>query len=87
MLFFLLIYTNDIFIDNFTTPYWLLELGFSYYLTYNVSTFSNFVPYTGREIIIVGNGSNLPIQSVRSSSVLVVNNVLDLCQILHTPKV
>lgn len=84
---FLLIYTNDIFIDNSTTSYWLLESGSSYHLTYNVSTFSNFVPYTGREIIIVGNGSNLPIQSVRSSSVLVVNNVLDLCQILHTPKV
>lgn len=72
---------------KFTQHQWLLESSATQHLTGSTSSMQFVEPYTGTEVVIVGNGTNLPVKHCGSSVVCVNGAPLSLQHILHTPQV
>lgn len=66
---------------------WYPDSGATNHITPDMSTLTTTSPYTGTSTVSMGNGDNVPIASVGSSTLLVGSRLLHLRSVLHVPTV
>lgn len=64
---------------------WLLDSGATHHLIRDVSKGGDFVPFTCREQVTVGNGSKLSIYNMGTNIIDFCGQELMLKNILHSP--
>ena len=64
---------------------WLTDSGASDHITANASTLNTQTPYQGTEQVTVGNGQNLPIQSIGNTHLHTQYHKFQLKNVLHIP--
>lgn len=53
---------------NATNSRWLMDVGVSHYITYDLSNLSNHSEYDGADEVILGDGSGLKVTHIGSST-------------------
>jgi transposase InsO family protein len=71
--------------QNFET--WLTDSGASDHITANASNLNTQAPYHGSEQVTVGNGQNLPIQSIGNTQLHTQYHKFQLKNVLHIPRI
>jgi hypothetical protein len=66
---------------------WLTDSGASDHITANASTLNSQTPYQGTEQVTVGNGQNLPIQSIGNTHLHTPYHKFQLKNVLHIPRI
>ncbi|KAJ0020390.1 hypothetical protein Pint_31434 [Pistacia integerrima] len=55
------------------TPTWLLDSGASHHVTSDLSNLSIHAPYVDSDVIMIGDGTSLPIMHIGSTSLRTSN--------------
>uniref|UniRef100_A0A2N9GHZ2 Integrase catalytic domain-containing protein n=1 Tax=Fagus sylvatica TaxID=28930 RepID=A0A2N9GHZ2_FAGSY len=66
---------------------WLTDSGASDHITATANNLNPQVPYQGIEQVSVGNGQNLPIQSIGNSQLHTISHKFQLKNVLHVPRI
>ena len=77
---------------NFSSPSpssnasWLLDNGASHHVTADLNNLSLHTPYSGQDDVMLGNGTNLPINHIGSVSLTTSTSSFQLQDVLCVPK-
>jgi hypothetical protein len=69
------------------TETWLTDSGASDHITASANNLSPQVPYQGQEQVSVGNGQNLPIQTIGNTQLHTKFHKFQLRNVLHVPRI
>jgi gag-polypeptide of LTR copia-type len=64
---------------------WVLDSGATNHVTSDLNNLSTFYNYDGTDTLQIGDGTGLPIANIGSSSLLLSNHSVLLCDVLHVP--
>ena len=66
---------------------WILDFGASHHITPDLDQLHLSQPYHGRDQLVVGDGSALPISHIGTSKYTTPSHTLHLSNILHVPNI
>ncbi|KAM1422622.1 hypothetical protein ACFX2I_004733 [Malus domestica] len=75
-----------------TTPFvpqdaWIVDSGASHHMTADVNSLTHVTPFEGSDKITIGNGTDLSIQNIGSTTLQTNNHSLILNKVLHVPHI
>ncbi|TQD75128.1 hypothetical protein C1H46_039332 [Malus baccata] len=66
---------------------WIVDSGASHHMTTYMTRLSQVMPFERSEKIIIGNGTNLPFQSVGTTTIKIDTHSLVLKHVLNVPQI